>query len=199
MYEYIRGEITESTPAYIILDNQGIGYFINISLYTYNQLINDTKSNNQSVKLYIHEVIREDAHLLYGFYNNTEREIFKLLLTVSGIGANTTRVILSSLTPDELKQAVVAGNVETLKGIKGIGAKSAQRIIVDLKDKITKENVVAEEIMVSQNNTIKDEAFSALITLGFSKNNIDKVINVILSENQNIPVEDLVKEALKRL
>jgi len=213
MYEYIQGEITELTPTFLIIESGGIGYFINISINTYAQL-SDNKvfvtgmdkpgfthsAQGKTGKIYIHQVIREDAHILYGFINKKEREIFRLLITVSGIGANTARMILSSLLPSEIQQAIIQENVHLLKSIKGIGAKSAQRIIVDLKDKLGKEADV-EEIFVSVNNTIKDESLSALVTLGFSKKSVEKVIDKILSESRNdgITVEELVKKALKKL
>lgn len=191
MYEFIEGDIIEKNPAYAIIYISGIGYFINISLTTYGQI-----QNLNNGRLYIHQIIREDAHVLYGFYTKLEREIFRMLISVSGIGANTARVMLSSLSPEEIQSAIVGSKVDILKSIKGIGAKSAQRIIVDLRDKLGKEEA---EIFEIKDNTIKEQALSALTVLGFSKNNVDKVLNKILAEEDNLEVEELIKKALKRL
>jgi len=191
MYEFIEGDIIEKNPAYAIIYISGISYFINISLTTYGQI-----QNLNNGRLYIHQIIREDAHILFGFYTKLEREIFRMLISVSGIGANTARVMLSSLSPEEIQDAIVRSKVDILKSIKGIGAKSAQRIIVDLRDKMGKEEA---EIFEIRDNTIKEQALSALTVLGFSKNSIDKVLNKILTEEDNLEVEDLIKKALKRL
>lgn len=193
MIEYIQGKLIESTPTFVIVENNGIGYFINISITTYTDI-----NNMQDCKLFIHEVIREDSHSLFGFAQKNEREIFRYLISVSGIGANTARVMLSSLSPAEIQQAISTGNVNLLKSIKGIGAKSAERIIVDLKDKLGKDLSI-EEILVSKDNTIKEESLSALVTLGFSKTSVEKAIDKILLSNTNLSVEELVKEALKIL
>lgn len=193
MYEFIKGEIKEITPAYVVLENNNTGFFINISLNTYS-LFQDKKS----CELLLHEVVREDAFILYGFAEKSEREVFRQLLSVSGIGANTACMMLSSLTADELKNAIINGEVNTLKNIKGIGAKSAQRIIVDLKDKLGKEGI-SEEIFSPADNTIKDEAFSALVTLGFSKKKIEKVLDELIRKEGVMKVEDLVKKALSKL
>lgn len=193
MLEFIKGEVRELTPTFIVLENNGIGYFLNISLYTYSQL-----SEKTNALLYVHELIREDTHQLYGFFNKTEREIFNFLITVSGVGANTARVMLSSLSPAEIKDAITGANVNLLKSIKGIGAKTAERIVVDLRDKLGKVND-SDEINFKLDNTIKEEALSALGMLGFPKNKVDKVINLILKEHSDLKVEDLIKEALKRL
>lgn len=191
MFEFIEGEIIEKNPAYAAIYISGISYFVNISLTTYGQI-----QNLNNGRLYIHQIIREDAHVLFGFYTKLEREIFRMLISVSGIGANTARVMLSSLSPDEIQDAIVGGKVDTLKSIKGIGAKSAQRIIVDLRDKMGKGEA---EIFEIKDNTIKYEALSALTVLGFSKNAVDKILNKILAEEDNLAVEDLIKKALKRL
>ena len=191
MYEFIEGDIIEKNPAYAIIYISGISYFINISLTTYGQIQNLNNS-----RLYIHQIIREDAHILFGFYTKLEREIFRMLISVSGIGANTARVMLSSLSPEEIQDAIVRSKVDILKSIKGIGAKSAQRIIVDLRDKMGKEEA---EIFEIRDNTIKEQALSALTVLGFSKNTVDKVLNKILAEEDNLEVEELIKKALKRL
>ncbi|MFO7827951.1 MAG: Holliday junction branch migration protein RuvA [Bacteroidales bacterium] len=193
MYEFITGEIKEIFPTYIVLENSGIGYFIHISVNTYSKI-----SGKEECKLYIYEAIREDAHLLYGFFDKPEREMFLHLISVSGVGANTARMMLSSLHPDEIRDAIVQGNVDLLKSIKGIGAKSAQRIIVDLRDKVGKATG-DQQLVATLNNTIQDEALSALVMLGFPKNRVDKLINDILKEKKDLTVEDLVKESLKRI
>jgi holliday junction DNA helicase RuvA len=170
MYEYISGNITGLTPANLIIDNGGMGYFVNISLNTYSLL-----SGKKSSLLYLHQVVREDAHLLFGFADRSERELFRQLITVSGIGANTARVMLSSLSPPEIRRAISGGNVDVLKGVKGIGLKSAQRIIVDLKDKLGK-TTESGDIFAAPDNTIREESLSALVMLGFPKNAVEKVI-----------------------
>jgi holliday junction DNA helicase RuvA len=193
MYEYISGKITGLSPTSLIIDNGGVGYFINISLNTYSLLTGKTSS-----LLYLHQVVRDDAHLLFGFADKDERELFRLLITVSGIGANTARVMLSSLSPHDIARAISEGNVTMLKGVKGIGLKSAQRIIVDLKDRLGK-TVEGGEIFASADNTLREESLSALVMLGFSKNTVEKVINQLLAEGKIESVEDLVKRALKKL
>lgn len=193
MYEYIEGKVEDITPAFVILNNHGIGYVINISLSTFPALKKDA-----IVKLYLHQVIREDAHLLFGFATKTEREIFRLLITVSGIGANTARMMLSSMSPTEIRNAILSDNLNALKSIKGIGAKSAQRLIVDLKDKLGKD-ISGEDFFLPKDNTIREEALSALVALGFSKTAVEKVIDKLISDNQDISVEELIKQALKKL
>ena len=193
MYDYITGKVVEKTPTYIILESGQIGYFVHISLNTYSIL-----GEVESCKLFIHQIIREDAHLLFGFIDQREREIFRQLISVSGVGANTARMILSSMMPDEVIRSINEGDVFALKSVKGIGAKSAQRIIVDLKDKVTKVEQL-EEIFESESNTIQEESLSALVNLGFSKSMVEKVIRQIHSEKNDLTVEQLIKEALKRL
>jgi holliday junction DNA helicase RuvA len=193
MLDFIKGEISELTPTYVILELNGMGYYVNISLNSFTQL---QGANNS--KLYVHQVIREDAHLLFGFTTIDERGIFRQLISVSGIGANTARMILSSLSPDDVRNAIASGNVDLLKSIKGIGIKSAQRIIIDLKDKI---GLSAEfpQILKTANNTLKKEALSALEILGFSRKNSEKAIDKLLANNSSMSVEDLIKQALKLL
>lgn len=199
MYEYIEGKVIELTPAYTIVQTGGLGYYINISLYTYSQIGEFQKSNpSGNLKLYLHFVVREDAHLLFGFFSASEREIFRHLITVSGIGANTARMMLSSLSPQELQKAIAEGNVNILKGVKGIGLKTAQRVIVDLKDKIT-IGVSANEKFFVANNTIKEEALSALVTLGFNKTVVDKILDKLLTVKPDITVEELIKQTLKNI
>jgi len=191
MYEYIEGEFIEKSPAHIVVQAGHLAYYINISLFTYSQV-----SNLSSGKIYLHFVVREDAQILYGFGGRPEREIFRMLISVSGVGANTARLILSSLSPDEIAQAILAGNVSLLQSIKGIGAKSAQRIIIDLKDRVGKGAGI-DELFFSKDNTSRDEALSALVALGFPKKTVEKAVTRILSEQPELSVEELVKAALK--
>jgi Holliday junction DNA helicase RuvA len=191
MYEFIEGEFVEKSPAHLIVKAAHLAYYINISVYTYSQL-----SQLSSGRVYLHFVVREDAQLLYGFSSREEREIFRSLISVSGVGANTARLILSSLTPGEVSQAILAGNVTVLQGIKGIGAKSAQRIIVDLRDKIGKGAGI-DDLIISQDNTTREESLSALVALGFPKKTVEKILTRILSEQPELSVEEVVKAALK--
>lgn len=193
MYEYIQGKIADLTPASVVIDAHGVGYFIHISLNTYSGL-----SGKEQAVVFIHHVVREDAHLLFGFVNKSEREIFRHLISVSGVGANTARMILSSLSPAEIKDAILSANVKLLSGIKGIGAKTAQRIVVDLSDKVGKAEF-SGEILLSANNTSREEALSALVMLGFTKSAVEKVLDKLLKENPKADVEGLVKQALKSL
>lgn len=193
MYEFLKGKIKEVTPAYVIIENTGIGYFINISLNTYSQI-----SEKDDISIYLEEIIREDAFSLYGFSTTSEREIFRHLLSVSGVGANTARVILSSMSPQEIKNAILNEQVNSLKKVKGIGAKSAQRIIVDLKDKLSKTET-EEEFVTPANNTIKEEALSALVTLGFTKSKVEKVLDELIQKEGDIQVEQIIKKALSQL
>ena len=194
MLEYIKGDIAELTPTYAIVDNHGIGYFINISLYTFTAL-----QNSQKATLYIYEAIREDAHVLFGFSEKSEREMFLLLISVSGVGPNSARMILSSLSPTELQTAIATSNVNALKAVKGIGAKTAQRIIVDLKDKIKAPSDTLLDIQIPANSVIFDEALAALIMLGFSQQASQKVLKKLLSESQGLSVEKVIKQALKMM
>ncbi|MPQ48194.1 Holliday junction branch migration protein RuvA [Marinifilum sp. N1E240] len=193
MFEYIKGDLADLTPTSAVIDNNGIGYFLNISLNTYSKL-----SGHNTAHLYLHQVIRDDAHLLFGFIDDKERQIFRHLISVSGVGANTARVMLSSLTPPEIQTAILSNNAKTLQGVKGIGAKSAQRIIIELKDKLGKDSDISE-ISLLQDNTSKDEALSALVMLGFAKNAVTKVIDKLYKQNPASSVEELIKLALKQL
>ena len=175
------------------MDNQGIGYGINITLNTFTAI-----GEKEEVRLYVHEQILEDAHNLFGFYSAKERDLFELLITVSGIGCNTARLILSSLTVNELSNAIANDDVKTIQAVKGIGGKTAQRIVIDLKDKL-KKNDFPTEIFATQNNTIKSEALSALTILGFSKAAVDKALDRLLKQMPDATVESLIKEALKIL
>ena len=191
MYEFIEGEFIEKSPAHLIVKANHFAYYIHISVFTYSQVSNQTNG-----RIYLHFVVREDAQMFYGFSSREEREIFKSLISVSGVGANTSRLILSSLSPEEVTQAILAGNVAVLQSIKGIGAKSAQRIIVDLKDKVGKGAGI-DELFFSQDNTSREEALSALVALGFPKKSIEKILTRILSEQPELSVEEVVKAALK--
>ena len=193
MIEYIKGKITEATPTNAVIECYGIGYDVNISLTTYSLL-----KEGEDAKLYIYEAIREDAHLLYGFINKRERELFTLLISVSGVGPNTARIILSSFTPDELENVIASGNVGLLKNVKGIGTKTAERIIVDLKDKI-KVGDSTFIIGTREDNQVQEETIAALIMLGYPQPAAKKVVQKISKENPNLKVEELIKASLKAL
>lgn len=193
MYAFISGKVTEKTPAYVVIDNHGIGYFINITLNTFTAI-----GEKEEVKLYTHTQILEDAHNLFGFYSQKERDLFELLISVSGVGCNTARLILSSLTVSELSNAIANDDAKTIQSVKGIGTKTAQRIVIDLKDKLKKIDVQTE-IFSAPNNTIRTEALSALTILGFNKTAIEKALDKILKQNPDASVEALIKEALKIL
>jgi Holliday junction DNA helicase RuvA len=193
MINYIRGNITEINPASVTIETGGIGYFISISVNTFSKL--DGKTD---CKILIHEVIREDSHQIFGFADMEERDIFRLLISVSGIGANTARMMLSSLTPAEVEKAITESNVNVLKSVKGIGLKTAQRVIVDLKVKVGKQSATGE-IFTIMDNTNREEALSALVMLGFARSAVSKVLDKIIREEKNLTVEDLIKKALKNL
>lgn len=198
MIEYIKGELTEITPAMAVIECNGLGYGINVSLNTYS-----ATQGKKEVKLYIYESIREDAYILYGFATKQERELFLLLISVSGIGGNTARMILSALTPSELCNVISSGNDKLLKTVKGIGLKTAQRIIVDLKDKISTTDIgtstTSAPISITANNEIYEEAIAALTMLGFAQAPSQKVVAAILKEEPDAAVEKVIKLALKRL
>lgn len=193
MIEYIKGPITRITPAYLVIETGGVGYLVNISLSTFSRL-----EHKSEFKILVHEVIREDAHLLFGFADEEEREIFRLLISVTGVGASTARMVLSSLPSQEIERAITTGDVNVLKGVKGIGLKTAQRIIVDLRDKVGKTSA-SGEIFDLSDNTNRDEALSALVMLGFAKNAVSKVLDKIVREEKNLTVEDMIRKALKNL
>lgn len=197
MIEYIKGELTELTPALAVVEAAGVGYGMNISLNTFSAI-----QGKKEVKLYVYESIREDAHVLFGFASKKEREMFLLLITVSGVGPNTARMVLSSMSPAELCDCISTGNERMIKTIKGIGLKTAQRIIVDLRDKIVSLGIAAEipaggAIQQPVNSEVKEEAISALTMLGFSPAPSHKVVMQILKDNPNMPVEQVIKTALK--
>lgn len=197
MIDYISGKIAELTPTRVVLDNSGIGYAIEISLQTYAAL-----ESQKEAKVYIYHHIQSssDVEMFYGFSSKDERSIFELLISVSGVGVNTARVILSSFSADELREAILSENVAAIKSVKGIGLKTAQRMVLELKDKISKgEGGASDVLLVSDRNAVAEEAAAALQMLGFSKSNISKAIQKIVSSNPNIKVEELIKQALQVL
>lgn len=193
MIDYIQGTVTRITPAFLTIETGGVGYFINISLSTFSKL-----EGKAQYKILVHEVIREDSHQLFGFADEEEREIFRFLISVSGVGAATARMMLSSLSPAEIEKAIIGSDVNVLKSVKGIGLKTAQRIIVDLKDKLGKPSA-SGEIIAFSDNTRREEALSALVMLGFAKSAVIKVLDKIAREEKDLTVEDLIKRALKNL
>ena len=193
MIDYIKGAITQITPTFLTLECGGIGYFVNISISTFSKLEGKTE-----YKILVQEVIREDSHLLFGFADSEERDIFRLLISVSGVGANTARMMLSSLNSIEIEKAIIGSDVNVLKSVKGIGLKTAQRIIIDLKDKLGKQ-AGSGEIFAFADNTKREEALSALVMLGFAKSAVSKILDKIVKEEKNLTVEDMIKRALKNL
>lgn len=192
MFEYIKGKITDLSPTSAIIETNNIGFSINISLNTYTAI----DGKNEAL-LYIYEAVREDAFTLYGFSSKEERALFLLLISVSGVGANSARMILSTYSVQELETIISTENVKQLKGVKGIGSKTAERIIVDLKDKVNK--VGNNESIISPSNAIKEEALAALVVLGYNQSAASKVVDVILKENPSFTIEKTIKEALNRL
>ena len=193
MIAHLQGRMVEKLPTEVVIDCNGVGYQVNISLHTYSLL-----PQSENVKLFTHLLIKEDAHTLFGFIEKSEKELFKLLISVSGVGAGTARTMLSSLNPKQVINAVGSGDVATIQSVKGIGAKTAQRVILDLKDKVLKLYDI-EEVSVSDYNTNKDEALSALEVLGFNKKLAEKAIDKIVKETPDANVETIIKQALKNL
>ena len=193
MIAYIQGKLVEKTPTDVVIDCNGVGYHINISLHTYSLL-----PNSDFIKLFTYLQIKEDAHTLFGFVEKSEREIFKMLLSVSGIGASIARTMLSSLEPKQIIQALATADVGTIQSIKGIGSKTAQRAILDLKDKVLKLYDL-DEVSMFQNNTNRDEALSALEVLGFVRKSSEKIVDKVISQNPEATVETIIKQALKNL
>lgn len=193
MITHIQGNVVEKTPTSVVIDCNGMGYEIHISLNTFSNL-----PQTENAKLYTHLIVKEDSHTLYGFVDQFEREIFKLLITVSGVGPGIARTMLSSLTPNQVKEAISLGNVAVIQSVKGIGAKTAQRVILDLKDKILKVYSI-DEVFIQSSNTNKEEALSALETLGFVRKQAEKVCEKICKENPEANVETIIKLALKNL
>jgi Holliday junction DNA helicase RuvA len=193
MITHINGKLVEKHPTHVIVEANGIGYWLNISLNTYSELGDD-----EAILLYTHLAIKEDAHTLYGFKNKVEREIFRLLISVSGVGPSIARTMLSSMSTDEIQHAIASENVGIIQSVKGIGVKTAQRVLIDLKDKILKTYSI-DEVSVVENNTSRNEALSALEVLGFARKQCEKVLDTILLENKSLSVEILIKKALKNL
>jgi len=193
MITHIQGKLSEKNPTHVVIDCNGVGYMLNISLHTYSQI-----SDKEQLKLFTHLQVKEDSHTLYGFSSLAEREIFRLLISVSGIGASIARTMLSSLTPIQIREGIATGDVVFLQSIKGIGAKTAQRVILDLKDKILKIYDI-DEVSVSAGNTNKDEALSALEVLGFLKKQAERVVDKIMVTQPDADVETIIKQALKNL
>jgi Holliday junction DNA helicase RuvA len=199
MIEYIKGEISELSPTYVVLETSGVGYYINISLNTYSEI-----ENQVDAKLYIYEVIREDAHILYGFATKKERFVFERLISVSGVGANTARLILSSLSPDEVVYSIANNKSSSFKAIKGIGNKTAERIVIDLKDKVKNIDVEIDYELVEKKNDVlhnrnRNDALSALVALGYNKKEAEKALNKVIASVETDDVADLVRESLKIL
>jgi len=191
MFEYIKGTISGLTPAGVVVEAGGVGYFLHISVNTYSRL-----KGIENSKLFLHQVVREDAHLLYGFSEQDERDFFRMLISVNGIGAAIAIMMLSSYLPEDLRDAILSENVNLLKGIKGIGAKTAQRVIIELKDKVGK-GVASDKIFKSGNQIVRNEALSALEMLGFNKKAVEKSIDQIMASKPDLTVEQLLKIALK--
>lgn len=193
MITHLKGKLVEKNPTDVVIDCNGVGYLLHISLHTYSQI-----PDQENLKLYTYLQVKEDSHTLYGFSSMTEREIFKLLISVSGVGASIARTMLSSLTPQQVKEGIASGDVGLIQSIKGIGAKTAQRVILDLKDKVLKVYGI-DEVSLIQNNTSKSEALSALEVLGFNKKQSEKVVDKILIQDPDANVEKIIKDALKNL
>ncbi len=193
MITQLQGKLVEKYPTHVVIDCHGVGYEVNISLFTYSNL-----PNSEAIKLLTHLQVKEDSHTLFGFISAAEREIFRLLISVSGIGASTARTMLSSLDPGQVRDAIASGDVPTIQSVKGIGAKTAQRVILDLKDKVLKVYDI-DEVSLVQSNTVKDEALSALEVLGFTRRASEKVVDGLLKKTPDLNVEQLIKLALKNL
>ena len=193
MITHVKGRLVEKAPTSVVIESNGIGYLINISLNTFSQI-----PDNENLKLYTHLQIKEDSHTLYGFHTIKEREIFRLLISVNGIGSSIARTMLSSISPDQIIEAISRENVSLIQSVKGIGSKTAQRVIIDLQDKILKVYDLAEGF-ASSNNTNKEEALSALEVLGINKKSSVKLVNKIVLENPDISVESIIKETLNKL
>ena len=191
MYEYIEGDFVEKSPAHLIVEANQLAYYIHISVFTYSQISSQTKG-----RLYLHFVVREDAQILYGFGSREERELFRLLISVSGVGANTARLILSSLSSQEVTHAILAGNVSVLQGIKGIVGSGLTPDVYKVFDP-PRKGAGIDELFISQDNTSREEALSALVALGFPKKNVEKILTRILSEQPELSIEEVVKAALK--
>ncbi|SFW45944.1 Holliday junction branch migration protein RuvA [Cellulophaga fucicola] len=193
MITHLRGKLVEKNPTFLVIECNGVGYFVNISLHTLSKV-----SDAENIQLYTHLQVKEDAHTLFGFAEKSEREIFRLLISVSGIGSSIARTMLSSLSPAQVRDAIASGDVATIQSVKGIGAKTAQRVILDLKDKVLKIYDI-DEVSTSSNNTNKEEALSALEVLGFARKQAEKTVDKVVSQDSTLSVENIIKLALKNL
>ena len=193
MIEHLRGKLVEKNPTYVIVECNGVGYFLNISLHTFSLL-----KDEENIYIHTHLLVKEDSHTLFGFVERSEREVFRLLISVSGVGSSTARTMLSSLSPSDVRDAIAGGDVATIQAVKGIGAKTAQRVILDLKDKILKVYDMGE-VSPRTNNTNKEEALSALEVLGFTRKQSEKVVDKVLAQDTSLSVENIIKLALKNL
>ena len=193
MIHHLRGKLVEKNPTHIIIECGGVGYFVNISLNTFTKL-----PAQENISIFTHLQVKEDSHTLYGFMEKSEREIFRLLLSVSGIGSSIARTMLSSMSPSQIRDAIANGDVPAIQAIKGIGAKTAQRVILDLRDKVLKVYDI-DELSLSANNTNKDEALSALEVLGFARKQAERVVDKVLSQDSSLSVENIIKLSLKNL
>ena len=193
MIHHLKGKLVEKNPTYVIIECAGVGYFVNISLHTFSKI-----PEGELLQLYTHLQVKEDSHTLFGFAEKSEREIFRLLLSVSGIGSSTARTMLSSMSPAQIRDAIANGDVPAIQAIKGIGAKTAQRVILDLRDKVLKVYDI-DELSITSNNTNKDEALSALEVLGFARRQAEKVVDKVISQDTSLSVENIIKLALKNL
>jgi Holliday junction DNA helicase RuvA len=193
MIDHLNGRLIEKNPTYLVVECSGVGYFVNISLNTFAKV-----PDQESIRIYTHLQVKEDSHTLFGFADKTEREIFRLLISVSGIGSSTARTMLSSISPEQVRDAIASGDVALIQSIKGIGAKTAQRVILDLKDKILKIYNL-QEVSTNSNNTNREEALSALEVLGFARKQSEKTVDQVLSQDPSLSAEDIIKRALKNL
>ena len=193
MITHIKGRLSEKSPTNVVIETNGIGYWINISLTTFSQI-----PDQENIKLFTHLQIKEDSHSLYGFYTQKEREIFRLLISVSGVGTSTARTMLSSLTPEQVIDAISSNNVSIVQSVKGIGSKTAQRLIIELRDKVLKIYDI-DEAFVDSNNTVREEALSALEVLGINKKSAGRLVDKIIKDNLDITVEEIIKETLKNI
>jgi len=193
MITHLNGKLVEKNPTHVIIECAGVGYFVNISLNTFSNI-----KDEENISLFTHLQVKEDSHTLFGFAEKSEREIFRLLLSVSGIGSSTARIMLSSLSPAQIRDAIANGDVATIQGIKGIGAKTAQRVILDLRDKILKVYDI-DEVSINSNNTNKEEALSALEVLGFVRRQAEKAVDKVINQDPSLSAENIIKLALKNL
>ncbi len=193
MITHLKGKLVEKNPTFLVVECNGVGYFVNISLHTFSKL-----AGEESIQIYTHLQVKEDAHTLFGFMEKSEREIFRLLISVSGIGSSIARTMLSSLSPTQVRDAIATEDVATIQSVKGIGVKTAQRVILDLKDKVLKIYDI-DEVSTSQNNTNKEEALSALEVLGFVRKQAEKTVDKVVGQDPTLSVENIIKLALKNL